>query len=73
MADFRKKISCRLISSGKKNLARKYKALRVGEKYSITRGLEEINLSYTNQITNKLQYLSFPLQKSNGWPLSNGT
>ena len=27
----------------KKNLARKYMALHVGEKHSITRGLEEIN------------------------------
>ena len=69
MGDFRKKISCRLISSGKKNLARKYMALHVGEKNFITRGLEEIN--FLHKPNN--QYLSFPLQKSNGWPVSNGT
>ena len=44
-----KKISCRF--RGEKNLARKYMALHVGEKNSITRGLEEINF-LPNQITN---------------------
>ena len=39
------------------------------EKNYITRGLEEIN--FLHKPNN--QYLSFPLQKSNGWPLSNGT
>ena len=49
--DFRKKNILQTDSRGK-NLARRYMALHVGEKKFITRGLEEINLSYTNQITN---------------------
>ena len=62
-----KKISCRF--RVEKNLARKYMALHPGEKNSITRGLEEINFLHKPN----RQYLSFPPQKSNGWPLSNGT
>ena len=68
MGDFRKKNILQTDSRGK-NLARKYMALHVGEKHSITRGLEEIN--FLHKPNN--QYLSFPLQKSNGWPVSNET
>ena len=52
MGDFRKKKYPADWFRGEKNLARKYMTLHVGEKNFITRGLEEINLSYTNQITN---------------------
>lgn len=46
------KINILQTDSRGKNFARKYMTLYVGGKNFITRGLEEINLSYTNQITN---------------------
>lgn len=64
-----KKISCRLISGGKKSCKEIYDFACRGKKFYHQRfGRNKFILHKPNH-----QYLSFPLEKSNGWPVSNGT